>query len=167
MRQVLALATVAAVVSLLVVAPAGASSTKGPTLRSLAAQVKSLQKQVTSLKKKVTLAQNLALVSLTYDACLTAVSADTFQDTFAGVEGHFTHSVGTTYWGAQTPLNDYGACQALEIVRAHNQSPPTTGVLGALLDIFKPTASASAHEGFVDLARQTGYLFGQLFVLSR
>ena len=165
MRQVLALATVAAVVSLLVAAPAGASSTKGPTLRSLAAQVKSLQKQVTSLKKKVTLAQDLALVSLTYDACLTAVSADTFQDSFTGVEGHFTHA--GTYWGAQTPLNDYGACQALEIVRAHNQSPPTTGVLGALLDIFKPTASASAHEGFVDLARQTGYLFGQLFVLSR
>lgn len=167
MRQVLAFATVATVVALLVVAPAGASSTKGPTLRSLAAQVKSLQKQVTSLKKKVTLAQNLALVSLTYDACLTAVSADTFQDTYTGLNGYFGAHALPAYFGAQTPLNDYGACQALEIVRAHNQSPPTTAVLGALLDIFKPTGSALGHQGFVNLARERGYLFGQLFVLSR
>jgi len=51
MRQVLTIAAIAAVV-LVAAAPAGASSTKGPTLKSLAAQVKALQKQVTTLKKR-------------------------------------------------------------------------------------------------------------------
>ena len=42
---------VAAIV-LLVASPAGAGSTKGPTLKSLQAQIKSLQKQVKTLKKR-------------------------------------------------------------------------------------------------------------------
>ena len=42
-----------------------------------------------------------------------------------------------------------------------------TIVLGALLDLFKPGSSAAAQHGFMNLAGQGGYLFGQLFVLSR
>jgi hypothetical protein len=162
MRKALAIAAVA---SLAIVPAAGASASKGPTLRSLQAQVKSLQKQVTKLKKQTTLAQDLAYVSLAYGACSTAVVSDTLQDTFAGVEGHFTHT--GTYFAAQSPVNDYQACQALEVVRAHNQSPPTTSVLAALLDIFKPAASGTANQNFMHLASQRGYLFSQLFVLSR
>jgi hypothetical protein len=160
MRKALAIAAVA---SLAVVPAAGASASKGPTLRSLQAQVKVLQKQVKTLKKQTTLAQDLAYVSLAFGACSTAVTADTFQDTFTGVEGHFTHT--GAYFGAQTPVTDYQACQALEVVRAHNQSPPTTSVLAALLDLFKPTGATTAN-GFMSL-RPTGYVFSQLFAMQR
>jgi len=162
MKKALAIAAVA---SLAIVPAAGARASKGPTLRSLQAQIKVLQKQVKVLKKQTSLAQDLAYVGLAYGACSTAVTADTLQDTFAGVEGHFTHS--GTYFGAQTPVNDYQACQALEVVRAHNQSPPTTSVLAALLDLFKPSGSAASNQSFMQVAGQRGYVFGQLFVLSR
>jgi hypothetical protein len=165
MRKALAIAAVAAFASLAAVPAAGARSTKGPTLRSLQAQITSLKKQVTALKKRVTLAQDIAIVSLAYGACSTAATADTFQDTFTGLEGHYTHAV--PYFGTQTAVNDYGACSALDVVRAHNQSPPTTSVLAALLDLFKPSGSAASNQHFMHLPSQRGYVFGQLFVLPR
>src|SRR5262245_45269825 len=156
---------VAAVASLAIVPVAGASASKGPTLRSLQAQIKTLQKQVKALKKQTTLAEDVAVASLAYGACSTAVTADTFQDTFAGVEGHFSHT--GTYFGAQTPVSDYQTCGALQIVRAHNQSPPTTSVLAALLDLFKSSGSVAANQHFMHFPSQRGYVFGQLFVLTR
>jgi len=156
---------VAAVASLAIVPAAGASPSKGPTLRSLQTQVKVLQKQVKALKKQTTLAENVAVAALAFGACSTAVTADTFQDTFTGVEGHFQHT--GTYFGAQTPVSDYQTCSALQIVRAHNQSPPTTSVLAALLDLFKSSGSGAANQHFMHLPSQRGYLFGQLFVLAR
>jgi hypothetical protein len=161
MRKALAIAAVAAVASLAAVPAAGARSTKGPTLRSLQAQITTLKKQVNALKKKVTLAQDIAIVSLAYGACSTAATADTFQDTYTGLEGHYTHP--TAYFGTQTPVNDYGACSALEVVRAHNQNPPTTSVLAALLDLFKPTGASATS--FMSVPRSTGYVFSQLFVM--
>ena len=159
MRKALA---VAAVASLAIVPAAGAGSAKkGPTLRSLQAQITSLKKQVNALKKRTTLAENIAVVALAYGGCSTAVTADTFQDTFTGVEGHFTHT--GTYFPAQSVLNDYGACQALEITRAHNQTPPTTAVLAALLDLFKPASTSSTS--FMSVPRSTGFVFSQLFVM--
>ena len=160
MRKALAFAAVA---SLAIVPAAGASPNKGPTLRSLQTQVKSLQKQVTKLKKQTTLAENVAVAALAFGACSTAVTSDTFQDTFTGIEGHFQHT--GTYFGAQTPVSDYQSCSALQIVRAHNQSPPNTNVMRALLDIFKPRSFA-AHQSGVDLTRQTGHVFGQFLVLA-
>jgi hypothetical protein len=158
MRKALAIAAVA---SLAIVPAAGAAGTKkGPTLRSLQAQITSLKKQVNTLKKRTTLAENIAVVALAYGGCSTAVTADTFQDTYTGVEGHFPHT--GTYFPAQSALNDYGACAALEITRAHNQNPPTTAVLAALLDLFKP-ASTSATS-FMSVPRSTGFVFSQLFV---
>jgi hypothetical protein len=148
------------VTALAIVPAANASATKGPTLRSLQAQITSLQKQVKTLKKQTALAQDVAFVSLAYGGCSTAVTADTFQDTFTGLEGHYTHAA--PYFGTQTPLNDYGSCSALEIVRAHNQTPPTTSVLAALLDLFKPSASA----GFMSL-RPAGFVFSQLYAVER
>jgi hypothetical protein len=156
---------VAAVVSLAIVPAAGARASKGPTLRSLSAQVKVLQKQVKTLKKQTTLAQDIAVAALAFGACSTAVTADTFQDTFTGVEGHFTHA--GTYFGAQAPVNDYQSCQALEVVRAHNQNPPTTAVFAALLDLFKASGSVASNQNFMHLVSQRGYLFSRLFVLSR
>jgi hypothetical protein len=158
MRKALAIAAVA---SLAIVPAAGAASAKkGPTLRSLQGQITTLKKQVNALKKRTTLAENIAVVALAYAGCSTAVTADTFQDTYTGLEGHYTHP--TAYFGAQSALNDYGACQALEITRAHSQSPPTTAVLAALLDLFKP--SGASATSFMSVPRSTGFVFSQLFV---
>jgi hypothetical protein len=166
MKQALAFAVVATVVSLVLVAPAGAGSAKAPTLRSLQAQITSLQKQVKALKKRTTQAEDVAFVALAFGACSTAVTADTFQDTYTGLNGYFGAHALPAYFGAQTPVGDYGACQAFKIVRAHNQNPPTTAVLGALLDLFKP-AAAGARQSFMSLRHQPEYVFGRLFVVPR
>ncbi len=164
MRQVLAIAAAAAVV-LLVASPAGAGAAKGPTLKSLAAQVKSLQKQVTTLKKRAANDESVIGLTLEYSVCSTAVTADTFQDTFTGLDANFTHS-GAAYFGAQSPVNDYKSCQDFQVVRAHNQSPPNTNILRALLDIFS-SRSFAAEQPAVNLPGQFRDLFGQLFVLPR
>ena len=164
MRQVLAFATVASVALLLAASPAGAAANKGPTLKSLAAQIKGLQTQVTKLKKRAATDEAVISATLGYSVCSTAVTADVFQDTFTGLDTHVT-ATGLPYFGAQTAVNDYQACQGFQIVRAHNQSPPNTNVLRALLDIFKPRSFA-AHQGGVDLTSQLGHSFGQFLVLA-
>jgi hypothetical protein len=161
MRQVLAFAAVAAVAVLLAAPPAGASQTKGPTLKSLAAQIKGLQKQVTTLKKRVVADEDIISATLAYTVCSTAVTADVIQDTFTGLDTKLP----APYFGPQTAVNDYQACSGFQIVRAHNQSPPNTNVMRALLDIFKPRSFA-AHQSGVDLTSQLGHAFGQFLVLS-
>ena len=163
MRQVLTIAVIAAVV-LVVAAPAGASSTKGPTLKSLAAQVKALQKQVTTLKKRAATDESVIGLTLEYSVCSTAVTADAFQDTFTGLDSYFTARSQPTYFGAQSAVNDYKACQDFQVVRAHNQSPPNTNILRALLDIF--SARSFASHG-IDLAAPARGLSAQFFALAR
>jgi len=163
MRQVLTIAVIAAVV-LVVAAPAGASSTKGPTLKSLAAQVKALQKQVTTLKKRAATDESVIGLTLEYSVCSTAVTADAFQDTFTGLDSYFTARSQPTYFGAQSAVNDYKACQDFQVVRAHNQSPPDTNILRALLDIF--SARSFASHG-IDLAAPARGLSAQFFALAR
>ena len=167
MRQVLAIAVVATLGLLVAAAPAGASASKGPSLRSLQAQITSLQKQVKTLKKRATRDETLIGAEFAYSACTTAVTADTFQDTWTGLDRVFAAHAWAGYFGAQSPLNDYQSCQIFRVVRSHNQSPPTTAVFGALLDLFKPGSSAAGHQSFMNLARQSGYPFGELFVLPR
>jgi hypothetical protein len=163
MRQVLTIAAIAAVV-LVAAAPAGASSTKGPTLKSLAAQVKALQKQVTTLKKRAATDESVIGLTLEYSVCSTAVTADTFQDTFTGLDGAFAAHSWAAYFGAQSAVNDYKACQDFQVVRAHNQSPPNTNILRALLDIF--SARSFASHG-IDLASPARGLSAQFFALAR
>jgi hypothetical protein len=163
MRQVLTIAATAAVV-LLVASPAGASSTKGPTLKSLEAQVKALQKQVTTLKKRAATDESVIGLTLEYSVCSTAVTADTFQDTFTGLDGAFAAHSWAAYFGAQSAVNDYKACQDFQVVRAHNQSPPNTNILRALLDIF--SARSFASHG-IDLAGPARSLSAQFFALAR
>jgi hypothetical protein len=166
MRQVLAIATAASLGLVIAVSPAGAGATKGPTLRSLQKQISVLQKQVKALKKRATNDEDGIVLSLAYTACSTAATADTFQDTWTGLDGYFAAHTLPAYFGAQTALNDYQACTVFKVVRAHNQHPPTTSVQRALLDLFKP-GSAAAQQSFMNLSRQSGYSFRQLFVLQR
>lgn len=159
MRRSLAVAIVVAL-GLVAAAPAGAA---GPTLRSLQAQITTLKKQVKTLKKQVKAEQNFALGSLVYNGCAWAATADALQNTWTTVDQRVP---APPAFGAQTAVNDYGACQSFRIVRARTQVPPNTAVFQALLDIFKQSSSAVSELG-VNFPSQGGYLFGQLFVLPR
>jgi hypothetical protein len=159
MRRAIASVAVLAI-CLVVAAPAGAAR---PTLRSLQAQITSLKKQVATLKKQVRSDRNFAIGAFVYSGCSWAVTADALQNTWTKLDAQF----GTTVFGAQTPVNDYTACQAVQIVRGRSQQPPNTSVFQALLDIFKPGSSATIREVGMNLARKGGDLLRQLLVLPR
>jgi hypothetical protein len=154
---------VAVVVTLGVVAAAPAGA-RGPTLRSLQLQITSLKKQVTTLKKQVRADRNFAIGSFVYSGCAWAVTADALQNTWTTVDQRVPTPPA---FGAQTAVNDYTACQAVQIVRARTQVPPTTSVFQALLDIFKPSSSGPVREAGMNFTSKGGDLLRQLFVLPR
>jgi opacity protein-like surface antigen len=116
--------------ALMAAAPATAA---GPTLRSLQAQITTLKKQVRTLQKRVKANETLSLGALAYSGCSFAVTADAFQGTWTALDARLAPPL----FGTQTPVDDFGLCQAFSIVRAKNQNPPTVGVFQALLNIFK------------------------------
>jgi hypothetical protein len=126
----------AALLALALVAAAPASA-KGPTLRSLQAQITKLQKQVKTLQKQVKDAQTLGAAGLAYGACNSAVTADALQGTWIALDARFTSQSQAAIFGAQTPVNDFTLCQSFNVTRARSQNPPTVGVFQALLNIFK------------------------------
>jgi opacity protein-like surface antigen len=123
----------AAVLALVLVPAASATAAKGPTLRSLQAQITTLKKQVKTLQKRVKANETLSLGALAYSGCSFAVTADAFQGTWTALDTRLAPPL----FGTQTPVDDFGLCQAFSIVRAKNQNPPTVGVFQALLNIFK------------------------------
>lgn len=127
MKRVLATAVIS-LVALAVVAPAPAA---GPTVKSLARQIKALQKEVKTLKTQVTQARAVAATALVYGACSTAVTADALQGTWTLLDAK--HATG---FGPQTPVNDYQTCQPLKITRAPTQQPPNVAVFNSLLALF-------------------------------
>jgi hypothetical protein len=132
-RQTMKRLVLAAVLALTLV-PAAPATAAGPTLKSLQAQITTLKKQVKTLQKQVKANQNFALASLAYSGCSFAVTADAFQGTWTALDAKFGPP---PFYGAQTPVDDFGVCQAFSIVRAKNQNPPTVGVFQALLNVFK------------------------------
>jgi hypothetical protein len=145
-------------VALVVTAPAGAQSNKAPTLRSLQAQITTLKKQVRALQKRVKNNENLTLGTLGYAGCSFAVTADALQGTWTTVDARVTTPPA---FGAQTPVEDYGLCQAFDIVRQRNQKPPNVSVFQAMLSIFNP-ASAAWQQRATNFAGQAHDLFGPL-----
>jgi len=151
---------IAIVVMLGFVAASPAAGARGPTLRSLQAQITTLKKQVKTLKKRVARSENLAIGAIVYDGCGLAVTADALQNTWT--------TLNPAVFGPQTPVNDYTTCQAFRVVRARTQVPPTTSVFQSLLDFaFKSSSSAFAREVAVNLASEGRDLLGQLLVLPR
>jgi hypothetical protein len=122
------------VLTLVAAAPATA---KGPTLRSLQAQITKLKKQVKTLQKQAKDNQTLAIGALAYGACSSAVAADALQGTWTALDARFVALGQSAVFGAQTPVNDFDFCSGFSVVRARNQNPPTVGVFQALLNIFK------------------------------
>src|SRR5213078_3797516 len=82
MRRVVPL--IAAVLALTVAAPATA---KGPTLKSLQAQITVLNKKVKKLQAAQKVDRNLAVLGIVYAGCSLAVTADALQGTWMTVDG--------------------------------------------------------------------------------
>jgi hypothetical protein len=124
----------AAVLALTLVTAAPVPAAKGPTLRSLQAQITSLKKQVKTLQKQVKADRSFALGAFVYSGCSWAVTADALQGTWTALDARLG---APPLFGPQTPVDDFGICQDFSIVRARNQNPPTAAVFQALLNVFK------------------------------
>ena len=131
MRRVAPL--IVAVLALTLAAPAGA---KGPTLKSLQAQITVLNKKVKKLQAAQKVDRNLAVAGLVYAGCTLAVTADALQGTWMTVDGYVTGTGHAALFGTQTPVNDYQTCAAFQVTRSKNQVPPSVAVIQALLDVL-------------------------------
>ena len=131
-RILLSGATIVAVAAL--VAPAGAAP---PPTQKLQREVTTLQTQVKTLQKQVQELRAVTALALALDVCSVAVTADAVQGTWNVVDqiAQATQA-GKVYFGAQQPLSDLGACDALSVKRA-TLVPPNVAVFNALLSIFK------------------------------
>jgi hypothetical protein len=132
-------------------AQANAKSSASPTV----AQFKALQKQVTALQAQVktlqkwvpkscstsscfTLPQVSSLAAFAYEAeiCQQAVIADAFQGTWNVIDQISTATqAGKTYFGAQTPITDGGACTNVKLTRSSG-IPPTVSVFSSLVTLL-------------------------------
>jgi hypothetical protein len=129
MKRVIAAA--ALVVALLAVTAAPATAAT-PSPKRMAAQIRTLQKQVKTLRKQVKQLQTIANVEAALVLCSDAATADALQGTWTTIERH--EGTGTTMFGAQSPVNDLQACQALGIRRATMQ--PTVSALQSIINLF-------------------------------
>jgi hypothetical protein len=132
-RLVLVPLTIAAVFALAAPAPAAT-----PTERRLLRDVKVLKAQVKTLQKQVRDARNLALGSLVFTGCVTAVTADAFQGTWAVVDDVSNKtSQPKTWFGPQQAVNDFQTCQGFNITRTPTAVPANVNVFNSLLALFR------------------------------
>jgi hypothetical protein len=132
-RLVLLPLTIAAVFALAAPAPAAT-----PTERKLLRDVKVLKAQVKALQTQVRQARNLALGSIVFTGCVTAVTADAFQGTWAVIDDVSNKTTQPRTWfGPQQAVNDFQTCQEFNITRAPAQVPPNVNVFNSLLVLFR------------------------------
>jgi hypothetical protein len=126
-RRIVSAALVATVLALgPAVVSARAASPMQRQLTALQAQVHALQKQVKTLKSQV--ARNTGEVDANWasDACLSAITTDALQGTWAVVDTMAQALQNKTYFGAQQPVNDFQACANLRpAVQRQHGIPPT------------------------------------------
>jgi len=131
--------TLAALALAIPATQASAAKQAGPS----AAQFRAVQKQVTALQKQVKTLQKQqkdldsftsALVGVM--VCQNVVITDALQGTWNVVDqiAQATQA-GKTYFGAQTPLADKGACAAFKITRSQGV-PPTALVFNSLVALL-------------------------------
>jgi hypothetical protein len=132
-RLVLLLLVFAAVFALAAPAPAAT-----PTERKLLRDVKVLKAQVKTLQKQVRDARNLALGSIVLTGCVTAVTLDTFQGTWAVIDDVSNKTTQPKTWfGPQQAGNDFQTCESFRITRAPTAVPPNATVFNSLLALFR------------------------------
>ena len=138
MKKTVAL-TLAALVLAIPATQAGAAKQAGPTaaqFRALQKQVTTLQKQVKTLQKQQKDTNGLALGLAAVLVCEDVVITDALQGTWNVVDqiAQATQA-GKTYFGAQTPLADKGACASFKIKRSQG-IPPSAAVFNSLVALL-------------------------------
>jgi hypothetical protein len=128
--------------ALVLVIPATQASAAQPTAGPTAAQFRALQKQVTTLQKQVKTLQkqqkdldNFTSALVGVLVCENVVITDALQGTWNVVDQIAQAQQGKTYFGAQTPLADKGACTAFKITRSQGV-PPTALVFNSLVALL-------------------------------
>jgi hypothetical protein len=116
-------------------AAAAAPATAGPAKTSPTAQIKALQKQVTTLQKQVRLLTNALEANFAYDECQTAITADTFQWTWALTDKLTTFPLFPPT-STSPQVDDKQSCSAINVTRAtvDDQSAPTQAIFQTLIN---------------------------------
>ena len=108
-------------------------------VKTLQKQVKTLQKQVRALQKNTTLALGVGLVNIYAETCLGALTADLFQGTWISID----QVTQKTTFGAQTQVNDYGACSKFTNPPVPRTSPiASPPTINPLLPLLQALGSA-------------------------
>ncbi|TMM05322.1 MAG: hypothetical protein E6G02_07665 [Actinobacteria bacterium] len=128
MRALIALGVMVALLGALA---AQAPAATNPTARKIAV----LQKQVKTLQKQVKLLTGEISANYAGDACGLALTADTFQVSWGLIDTHNPPA----YFGAQTQVDDKGACAALSpAVPRSLAAPPKTSIFQPLINWINP-----------------------------
>ena len=130
MKRILA-ALLLLVVLLIPVSSAGAATPQAKQIKTLQKQVTALQKQVKTLNSRVNLTYSVALLNWRATTCALAMVADTFQASWATLD---TAGVtGAPFSTLLTPLDDYGACSDLGLVRQPGLALPSWTAYSSLI----------------------------------
>jgi hypothetical protein len=128
MRALIALGVIAA---LLGAFAAQAQAKTNPTARKIAV----LQKQVKTLQKQVKFLAGELSANYAGGACGLALTADTFQVSWGLIDTHNPPA----YFGAQTQVNDKGACADLSpAIPRSLTAPPKTTIFQPLINWINP-----------------------------
>jgi len=152
MKPIVLLALVLAVGIATYSAAAWSAAPPSPSEKQLLKDVKTLKSQVAKLQKTsksqttaINNVANIAVASLAYGACSSALTADAVQGTWQIVDQIAAATqAGKTYFGAQTPVSDpvitglltAPACQALQVTRSQ-ALPPTAAQFNALIGMLR------------------------------
>ena len=127
-----AIAALLAAGLLVAAGPGSAATPLERKVTTLQKQVTTLQKQVKTLQKQSKDNESVGLTALGIGICLTAVTGDALQGTWAAING----VAGRTVVPGAAPLNDRGVCRALRVARQPDAVPPTISPFASLLGLL-------------------------------
>jgi hypothetical protein len=118
----------------LLAAPGGTAQAASPPTPQ-AAQIKALQKQVTTLQKQVKLLTNALEANFAYDECQTAITADTFQWTWA-LTDKLTNFPPFPPTSTTPQVDDKQSCSDINVTRSTvtDQTSPTQAIFQSLIN---------------------------------
>jgi hypothetical protein len=118
----------------LLAAPAGTAHAASPP-KNQQAQIKALQKQVTTLQKQLKLLTNALEANFAYDECQTAITADTFQWTWA-LTDKLTNFPPFPSTSTTPQVDDKQSCSAINVTRpaVTGEAPPTQEIFQSLIN---------------------------------
>jgi hypothetical protein len=131
MRALIALGVIVGVLGAFAAQAPAATNATNPTARKIAV----LQKQVKTLQRQVKFLASELSANYAGDACGLALTADTFQVSWGLIDSHNPPA----YFGAQTQVDDKGACADLSpAIPRSLAAPPKTTIFQPLINWINP-----------------------------